>query len=107
MLKKSGILLAVLALSTFTLASSASAQTAQAPAAAVQAVQAVTPLPAFLTAPAVETPAVAPANGTTRLEWLDSSTNNLCTCSKNSQCASSSGYCCWWAHQKCGICCTP
>ena len=107
MFKKSGILLAALILSTLTFASSASAQTAQAPATAVQAVQVAqpaAPLPDFLTAPAVETPA-APANLSTGLDWLQGTTNNICRCSKNSQCKTQGGVCCYWPHQNCGICC--
>lgn len=111
MLKKSGILLAVLVLSTLTLASSASAQTAPTPAPAAQAVvqivpaaQPALPLPAFLTAPAVETPAVAPANGSTGLEWLSGTTNIICRCSKTAPCGP--GFvCCHWPGQNCGYCC--
>ncbi len=111
MLKKSGILLAALALSTFTLASSASAQTAPAPAPATQAAvqivpaaQTAVPLPDFLTAPAAETPAAAPVNASTGLDWLRPTTNNRCYCSKTSQCGP--GFvCCHWPGQNCGYCC--
>ena len=92
MLKKSGILLAVLVLSTFTLAFSASAP--QAPAApALQAAQ----------------PAAAPADTTTGLEWLavggglDGPGKPICRCTTSAQCHG--GACCWWSGQKCGICC--
>jgi hypothetical protein len=107
-MKKSGILLAALLLSTFTLASSASAQTAPAPtptAAAVQVAQPAAPLPDFLTAPATQSPDLTPAKGATGMEWLGGITNNICRCSKNSQCKTQGGACCFWPHQSCGICC--
>jgi hypothetical protein len=105
-LKKSGILLAALLLSTFTLASSAYAQAAPVPAAAaVHVAQASIPLPDFLTAPAVQTPDLTLAKGATGMEWLGGVTQNFCSCKKNSDCGS--GPCCWWPHQKCGICCPP
>jgi hypothetical protein len=108
-LKKSGILLAALTLATFTLAfsSAASAQPPQAPAPAVQAAQPAAPLPDFLTAPAVQTPAVAPANGSGEVEWLAAKGGvgkPLCRCTTNAQCGTG-GACCWWSGQKCGICC--
>jgi hypothetical protein len=100
-LKKSGILLAALLLATFALAfsSAASAQTPQAPPAA-QTVQPAAPLPSFLTAPAVQSPAVAPANGSNNLEWKAS-----CTCTTDAVCVSRGMECCWWPNQTCGICC--
>jgi len=108
-LKKSGILLAVLALSTFTLAFSASAQIPQAPAApALQAVQPV-PVPAFLLTLAPQPPAETPADATTGLEWLavgdglDGPGKPICRCTTSAQCHG--GACCWWSGQKCGICC--
>jgi hypothetical protein len=105
-LKKSGILLAVLVLSTFTLAFSASAQTSQVPAApALQAAQpAAVPVPAFLLTLAPQPPAETPA--ATGVEWLavDGPGKPLCRCTTNSQCGSG-GACCWWSGQKCGICC--
>jgi hypothetical protein len=108
-MKKSGILLAVLLLATFTLAfsSAVSAQAPQAPAAAVQQVQPAAPLPDFLTAPAVETPAVAPANGSDGIEWLgvEGPGKPACRCSTNSQCNSTTHFCCWFPNQKCGVCC--
>lgn len=103
MLKKSGIILAVLVLSTFALASSASAQTPQVPAPAVQAVQPVAPAPAFQLAPAIQTPAMAPANGSSGLEWLASPGKPACRCTTKAQCGG--GACCWWPKQTCGICC--
>ena len=109
-MKKSGILLALLLLATFALSfsSSASAQTLQAPPAA-QAVQPAAPLPSFLTAPAVQTPAVAPANGAGEVEWLATKGGvgvgkPVCRCSTNAQCGTG-GACCWWPKQTCGICC--
>jgi hypothetical protein len=80
-LKKSGILLAVLVLSTFTLAVSA-----------------------FLLTLAPH-PAAAPAEATTGLEWLavDGPGKPMCRCTTSAQCGGS--VCCWWAGQKCGICC--
>lgn len=112
MLKKSGILLAVLALSTFTLTFSASAQTPQAPAApAPQVVQpAAMPVPAFLLTLAPQPSEATPANATTGLEWLakeDGPGKPACRCSTNSQCASTTHVCCWWPNQKCGVCCAP
>lgn len=108
-MKKSGILLAVLLLATFTLSfsSSASAQTLQAPP-AVQAAQPAAPLPSFLTAPAVQAPAVTPANGAGEVEWLATKGGvgvgkPLCRCTTSAQCGG--GACCWWSGQKCGICC--
>jgi hypothetical protein len=105
-MKKSGILLAVLLLATFALAfsSAASAQAPQAPASAVQTAPSATPLPDFLTAPAVQTP--APANGTGEIEWLatkDGVGKPACRCTTSAQCHG--GACCWWSGQKCGICC--
>ena len=109
MLKKSGILLAVLALSIFTLAfsASASAQLPQAPAAAaLQVAQpAAVPVPEFLLTLAPQ-PAAAPADTTTGLEWLavdDGPGKPLCRCTTSAQCHG--GACCWWSGQKCGICC--
>lgn len=104
MLKKSGIILAVLVLSAFTLAFSASAQTPPAPATAIQAVQPAAPAPAFQLAPAVQTPAMAPANSLSGLEWLAGPGKPACRCSKDSQCGTG-GACCWWPKQTCGICC--
>lgn len=100
--KQNGILLAVLLLATFALAfsSAASAQTPQAPPAA-QTVQPAAPLPSFLTAPAAtQTPAVAPANGSSTLEWKAS-----CTCSTDAVCVPYGMECCLWPKQTCGICC--
>lgn len=108
MLKKSGILLAVLLLATFTLALSpaASAQTLQAPP-TVQAAQPAAPLPSFLTAPATQTPAAAIENGAHEIEWLSKGGvgvgKPLCRCTTSAQCGG--GACCWWSGQKCGICC--
>jgi hypothetical protein len=107
-MKKSGILLAALLLSTFTLVSSASAQTAPTPtatAAAVQVAQPATSLPDFLTAPATQAPAATPVEKSSGLDWLRGTTNNICRCSKNSQCKTQGGACCFWPHQNCGICC--
>ncbi len=106
MLKKSGILLVVLALSTFTLAFSASAQTPQAPAVpALQAAQTTVPVPAFLLTLAPQPSAVTPAASTTGLEWLgtDDPGKPACRCTTKAQCGG--GACCWWPKQKCGICC--
>jgi hypothetical protein len=102
-LKKSGILLVVLALSTFTLAFSASAQTSQAPA--LQAAQTAVPVPAFLLTLAPQPSAVTPAASTTGLEWLgtDGPGKPACRCTTKAQCGG--GACCWWPKQKCGICC--
>lgn len=103
MLKKSGLLLATLALVIFNLTFSpaASAQTPQAPAPAVQAAQPAAPLPSFLTAPADQTPAVAPANGSGTLVWKAS-----CTCTTAAVCHQpGQTECCWWPNQTCGICC--
>ncbi len=106
-MKKSGILLAVLALAMFALAfsSSASAQTLQAPP-AVQAAQPAAPLPSFLTAPATQTPAATPANGTDEIDWLstkDGVGKPACRCNANSQCTTH--FCCFFPGQKCGACC--
>ena len=111
MLKKSGILLAVLALTTFTLAFSASAQIPQAPAApALQAAQpAAMPVPEFLLTLAPQPTAETPANATTGVEWLavgdglDGPGKPICRCTTSAQCHG--GACCWWSGQKCGICC--
>lgn len=104
MLKKSGILLAVLALTTFILPLSASAQTPAAPA--LQAAQpAAMAVPEFLQTLAPQ-PAEAPAAATTGLEWLavdDGPGKPLCRCTTSAQCHG--GACCWWSGQKCGICC--
>jgi hypothetical protein len=108
-MKKSGILLAVLLLATFTLtfSSAASAQAPQAPAAAVQP---VTPLPDFLTAPAVQTPAAAPANGTGEIDWLSTKDGvgvgkPACRCDANSDCRNTTHFCCFFPGQHCGVCC--
>ena len=112
-LKKSGILLAVLALSIFTLAfsASASAQLPQAPAAAaVQVAQpAAVPVPDFLLTLAPQPSMETPADATTGLEWLavggglDGPGKPICRCTTSAQCHG--GGCCWWSGQKCGICC--
>ena len=61
------------------------------------------PLPDFMTSPAAQTPAAPKATG---IEWLSSgTTQNICRCSKNSQCVNQGGACCYWPHQNCGICC--
>lgn len=101
MLKKNRTLFVALLLATFTLALSvvASAQTSPAPPAA-QTVQPAAPLPAFLTTPAVQTPAVTPANGAGTLEWKAS-----CTCTTDGVCLPHGEVCCWWPRQTCGICC--
>ena len=107
MLKKSGILLAVLALSLFTLAFSSSAQTPPAPAApALQTAQpAAVPVSAFLQTLAPQPAAETPAAATTGVEWLtvDGPGKPLCRCTTSAQCHG--GACCWWSGQKCGICC--
>jgi hypothetical protein len=106
-LKKSGIILVALILSTFTLASYASAETPQAPTTvSMQAIQPAAPAPAFQLAPAVQTPAAAPANISSGLEWLAISGPGkpVCRCSRDSQCGTG-GACCWWPKQTCGICC--
>ncbi len=104
-MKKSGILLAVLALAAFSLVLSpaASAQTAPAPAAVVQAPQLAAPLPSFLTAPQTQTPAAAksPASG---IEWLDASTAAICRCRRSTDCRTT-GACCYFTGRNCGICC--
>lgn len=102
MQKKSGFVLAALALFAFALVSSPVAP----PSAAValqsaQAVQAPVASPVESPVQSPVTPAVSPAQGAEPV-WL--APQPVCRCSKNSQCGTG-GACCWWPHQTCGICC--
>ena len=112
MQKKSGFVLAALALFAFLLVSSPAAPPL---GAALQPTQAIQAAPAAPVASPVQSPlepaaAVSPVKGTAQPVWLSDDTDTktgvgrpICRCSKNSQCGT--GACCWWPHQTCGICC--
>ncbi len=102
MQKKSGLVLAALALFAFALVSSPAAPPSA--GAALQAAQTVqAPVPSPVQSPVEPTAAVSPANGAAAPDWL-SVGKPLCRCSTNAQCGAG-GACCWWPKQKCGICC--
>jgi hypothetical protein len=112
--KKSGFVLAALALFAFALVSSPAAPAIGAALQPTQAIQAapapvVSPVLAPVQSPLEPAAAFSPANGATQPVWLSDDTRPgvgrpVCRCSKNSQCGTG-GACCWWPHQTCGICC--
>jgi hypothetical protein len=112
--KKSGFVLAALALFAFALVSSPAAPPLGAtlqPAQEIQAAPAPVASPVLSPVPSpLEPAAVSPVNGTAQPVWLSDGTDTkpgvgrpICRCSKNSQCGT--GACCWWPNQRCGICC--
>jgi hypothetical protein len=112
MQKKSGFVLAALALFAFALVSSPAAPPI---GAALQPTQAIQAAPAPVASPVLSPvqfplePAAAfsPTNSATQPVWLSDDTRPvgrpLCRCTTSAQCGG--GGCCWWPNQKCGICC--
>ncbi|HEV7505858.1 MAG TPA: hypothetical protein VGS07_13195 [Thermoanaerobaculia bacterium] len=100
MQKKSGFILAALALFAFALVSSPAAPPSA--AAALQAAQTVqAPVPSPVQSPLTPTANSSPLNLSSPVGLPEP--QPACRCSKNSQCGT--GACCWWPHQSCGICC--
>jgi hypothetical protein len=105
--KKSGFVLAALALFAFALVSSPVAPPSA--VAALQAAQTVqAPVPSPVQSPVEPAAAVSPAGGANAPDWLSIVKlpvgKPVCRCSTNAQCGTG-GACCWWPNQKCGICC--